>query len=70
MPAKAKISKPEGQLDAPSEMARLIPIAEVVRLTSLSRDSLLRHHRDKIRRVSPRRLAMRLGDVLELGEPI
>lgn len=51
-------------------MDRMIPITEVVRLTSLSRDTLMRRHRDKIRRLSPRRLAMRLGDVLELGEPV
>lgn len=66
MPAAAKIQ----HQDAEVSMDRMIPITEVVRLTSLSRDTLMRRHRDKIRRLSPRRLAMRLGDVLELGEPV
>lgn len=52
------------------ERQRFVNLEEACRLSGLSRDSLLRHHRDKIRRISPRRLAMRLSDVLSLGEPV
>ena len=43
------------------ERQRLIPLAQAAEITSLSQDSLRRHHRDKIRKIGPRRLAMRLG---------
>jgi hypothetical protein len=61
------VSRPE--LLDPTETLRFVSLEEAVRLSGLSRDSLLRHHRDKVRRISPRRLAMRLGDVLSLGKP-
>jgi hypothetical protein len=52
------------------ELERFISIAEVAELTGLSQDSVRRHHRDKIRKLSPRRLGMRLGDALSIGEAI
>ena len=50
------------------ERQRLIPLAQAAEITSLSQDSLRRHHRDKIRKIGRRRLAMRLADVLAIGE--
>ena len=40
---------------------------EVVELSSLSEDSLKRHHRDKLVQLSPRRLGMKRKDALSLG---
>ena len=42
-------------------------LERVTELTTLSADSLKRHHADKIRRLGPRRLGMRLGDALAIG---
>ena len=39
-------------------------------LSSLSPDSLVRNHRDKIVRLSPRRLGMKRRDALSLGTPL
>jgi hypothetical protein len=50
------------------ERLRIIPIAEAVRLSGVSEDGLRRHYPEKIIRLSPRRIGMRLGDALMLGE--
>ncbi len=50
------------------ERRRIIPLSQAAEITSLSEDSLRRHHRDKIRKIGPRRIGMRLGDVLDIGE--
>jgi hypothetical protein len=52
---------------SPVELARIAPLDEASRLSSLSEDSLLRHHADKLVRPSPRRIGMRVGDALMLG---
>src|SRR6516225_10194746 len=49
------------------ELERLITLREASELTSMSVDSLTRHYRHLIRHLSPRRPAMRLGDVLQIG---
>lgn len=49
------------------ERLRIVPLAEAARLAGISQDGLLRHHRDKIIKLSPRRLGMRQGDALMLG---
>jgi hypothetical protein len=56
------------ELPRPSatELQRIAPLTEAVRLSGLSEDSLKRHHGDKIIRLSPRRLGMRVGDALQL----
>jgi len=46
------------------ESRRLICLSDAARLLSISTDTLKRRYRDKLIRVSPRRLAMRLDDVL------
>jgi hypothetical protein len=50
------------------ELERIVPLDEVVRLTSLSEDSLKRHHSHLIRTLSPRRRGMKLRDALAIGE--
>jgi hypothetical protein len=48
------------------ERLRIVPLAEAARLAGISQDGLLRHHRDKLIKLSPRRIGMRLGDALML----
>jgi hypothetical protein len=48
------------------ELERALPLPEVQELTGLSRDSLTRHHRDKIVQLTPRRCGMKLRDVLTI----
>lgn len=51
----------------PFELERVITLAEAAELTGLSRDSLQRHYARLIRRLSPRRVGMKLRDVLAIG---
>jgi hypothetical protein len=53
----------------PLELRKIITLERVTELTTLSADSLKRHHSDKIKRLGPRRLGMRLGDALAIGTP-
>jgi hypothetical protein len=52
----------------PLDRRRVLPLGEVTELTGLSRDSIYRHYGHLIRRLSPRRVGMRLGDALKIGE--
>jgi hypothetical protein len=49
------------------ELRSAVPLSEVEKITSLDRDSLIRHYSHLIVRVSPRRLAMRLQDALAIA---
>ena len=49
------------------ELERVLPMPEVEQLTSLSVDSLNRHHREKIVELSPRRRGMKLKDALAIA---
>jgi hypothetical protein len=49
------------------QLERMITLAEASQLTGLSVDSLRRHYAHLIRHLSPRRLGMKLRDVLEVG---
>jgi hypothetical protein len=51
------------------ESRRLICLSDAARLLSVSVDTVKRRYRDKLVRVSPRRLAMRLGDALNPQQP-
>ena len=51
------------------ELRKILTLEQVTELTTLSADSLKRHHADKIRRLGPRRLGMRLADALAIGTP-
>lgn len=57
------------KLDQPPtwlELERVVPLPEVQRITSLSHDSLKRHHSDKIVNLSPRRIGMKLKHALQI----
>lgn len=53
---------PDAKLDI--EQLRVISIKEAARLKGVSEDTLRRHYRHLFIRVSPRRIGMRLKDVL------
>jgi len=67
MSSRTTTSEPQ-QLSA-IEFRKILTLEQVTELTTLSADSLRRHHADKIRRLGPRRLGMRLGDALAIGAP-
>ena len=50
------------------ELLRSCELTEAERLSGLSRDSLVREHPDKIIRLSPRRLGMRIVHALMINE--
>jgi hypothetical protein len=52
----------------PVEKLRIVSLSEAVRLSGMSEDSLRRHCRSQFIKLSPRRVGMRLGDVLKLRE--
>jgi hypothetical protein len=49
------------------ERLRIISLPEAARLAGCSVDNLKRHHADRLIRLSPRRLGMRLQDALMLN---
>jgi hypothetical protein len=51
------------------ELKRIAPLSEVARLTGLSVDTIRRNHRDRIIKLSPRRVGMRIEDALMLSQP-
>lgn len=51
------------------ELKRIVDLKEASRLSGLSVDSIKRHYRQQIIELSPRRLGMRVGDALMLGQP-
>jgi hypothetical protein len=51
------------------EMQRVVSLAEASRLRGVSIDTLKRTQRDKILRLSPRRLGMRVFDALYALDP-
>jgi hypothetical protein len=55
-------------LNWPVEMLRVAEREECERLSSLSWDTLRRKHADKILKLSERRVGMRVGHVLMLGQ--
>ncbi len=57
------------QLGAECEKNRILPLQQVSELTNLSKDTLKRRHSAFILKLSPRRLGMRYGDVLKIGQP-
>lgn len=57
-----------GLLNWPVEMLRVAEREECERLSSLSWDTLKRKHPDKVVKLSERRVGMRVGHVLMLGQ--
>ena len=51
---------------SPLELHRIAPLGEASHLSGLSQDTLRRHHSDKIKKLSPRRVGMAVGDALTL----
>ncbi len=51
------------------ELRRVVSLAEAAKLRGVSIDTLKRTQRDKIIRLSPRRLGMRVGDALYALDP-
>lgn len=49
------------------ELERMLTLSEVSALTGLSADTLKRRYGRLIRRMSPRRIAMKLRDALSIG---
>lgn len=49
------------------ELERILELPEVEEITSLSVDSIKRHHRDKLVSLSPRRLGMKLRNALAIA---
>jgi hypothetical protein len=52
------------------ELARIAPLPEAAHLSGVCKDTLKRHHRDKLVVLSPRRLGMRVRDALMLAKKI
>jgi hypothetical protein len=50
------------------ELQRIVDLREASRLSGLSIDTIKRHHKDKIIKLSSRRRGLRLRDALMLGE--
>jgi hypothetical protein len=65
-------SNTEGaSLDAElSKRRRILPLQKVAELTSLSEDTLKRNYREKIKRLSARRLGMSVGDALAICQEV
>ena len=63
MPTNDDVKLPPGR-----ELDRIVSLQEATKISSLSADTLKRHHRKKVIELSPRRLGMRLRDALMLGK--
>jgi hypothetical protein len=50
-------------------LKRKISVKEAAKLNGMSEDSFRRHHRKLIKKISPRRDAVELGDALAVGTP-
>jgi len=66
MPKPAKTNVPELPELTPLELNRIVRLPEAGRLCGLSEDSLRRNHSDKIIRLGPRAIGMRVGHALQL----
>jgi hypothetical protein len=58
------------QLPVEHTLDRIIPLQEAQKLSGLSPDSWKRNHPEKIIKLSPRRVGIRLRDALMLGKAI
>jgi len=52
------------------ERKRMIPVPKAAKFKSISTDTFTRRYRHLIKQVSPGRVAVELGDVLDLPKPI
>jgi hypothetical protein len=65
MPAAKNL--PDDLLKWPVELLRVAEPEEAERLSSTSWDTLMRNHRDKVIKLSKRRVGMRVGHALMLA---
>jgi hypothetical protein len=56
------------RLNAERELDCILPLKQAAEVSSLSTDTIKRQHSDKVIKLSPRRLGMRLRDALMLSE--
>lgn len=66
----SKRAADHAQLLAGIEAQRVVPLKEAARLAGVSIDTLRKHYRNLIVRVGPKRVGMRLGDVLGIGQAV
>jgi hypothetical protein len=66
MAKSTKTSEQELPELTPLELNRIVRLSEAGRLCGLSEDSLRRNHRDKLIRLGPRAIGMRVGHGLHL----
>lgn len=52
---------------AAMDRMRIVPLPKVARFLGISERTLTRNHADKIVRISPRRVGMRVRDALAIG---
>jgi hypothetical protein len=55
---------------SPFELERMLTLDEVAEFRGLSKDGIRRHYAHLIRRLSPRRVGMKLRDALTIGNPL
>ena len=68
MPTTKHPIPPSSELSA-LERERVLGKAETVRVSGMSWDTIRRNHGDKIIRLSPRRVGVKLRDVISLSMP-
>jgi hypothetical protein len=61
--------RPPGSATSFYALEKIVTIDEAAEIAGISRDSIRRHHSHLIRRLSPRRVGLRLRDVLQIGVP-
>ena len=59
---------PTDELPGPLALRRKISVKAAADLNSMSVDTFKRHHGHLIKKISPRRNAVELGDALAIGE--
>jgi hypothetical protein len=59
--------RPPASATSTLALEKIVTLAEAAELAGISKDSLRRHHAHLIRRLSPRRVGVKLRDVLSIG---
>jgi hypothetical protein len=67
MSTRTTTKLPHLQLSRELELEQIVPLEQAQELSSLSRGTILREHQDKLIKLSPRRIGMRLRDALMLS---
>lgn len=51
------------------DLERIVTLSQAAELSGISEDGWRRHHKHLIRRLSPRRVGVKLRDALAIGQP-